>query len=806
MIYWLDVIFRKGSNKMFNKLFFIFGLFLLLLYKPLQAQDSIVCQINVTGKGLKPEYQTLKDSGGKNPDGDIIRANSYYFEYNGKPLSIVGGEFQPQRYPVAEWEDAIIKMKAAGLNTISSCIFWTLFEPEPGKFNFSGRNNIRYFAELCKKHNMNILLRPGPFNNAEMLIGGLPVWFYGKPFSERSNNKDYLHFVKRYYTNLANHLKGYFWEQGGNIIAVQPENELGLAPDSWNTLFQGGVDDGNKGPVGKGYTDHYYNLYNLAHEAGMLCPIYTLTGWGPSGPLPIKKFMPTYGGYMYLGPPGDKNSSLTLFGDQGSEFLGKVPVGFCEIGTGSPDRNDFRPNPPIESYMSTAMGLFGGTPTTFVEYYMFHGGSNPLHPDYGFVPKFYGLPLISYDFNAPIGEYGNIRESYFYLRPFNLFLQNFVDEYANCESVNQKDPVQNPEEDRLRVIAKSNNDSGFLFAMNYGNIHPLSDKNNVHFKIKTSKGDIEFPQYTNLNIKSGDFAIMPFNLLLSNGVNLISASAWPFIKLKRNGEQWIIFHNISGCDAEFKFSRTNLKNVIVTGGKKVGDYSWTLKAGRNSEIEVTGKDYKRVHLVLISENDAEHITEINYKGKKVLVLSEQPVLEDGDNYKINSFGKNDFKLDIFPAINSIQSRGRIIKAVKDGMFSQFNYESSPKILKYSVDSVDSEKTVVRINSSEFKGLENIYMNVEFKGNICRLFDISKGLLLGDNYYNGKPWKISLRRFKEQLNNDGLMLRISPELIGSNETTTRNGILLNINQIIESHKLQIRKVDFEPEYKFIFKMF
>ncbi len=791
---------------MLGRLLILTGLLLTFSGRLSFAQEGHVYKLDVSGKGLRPQYSTVKGWGGKNLKGDVIRANSYYFEYNGKPMSIVAGEFQPQRYPESEWEDAIIKMKAAGLNTISSYIYWTLIEPEPGKFDFTGRNNIRRYAELCKKHGMRIFLRPGPFNNSEILIGGLPAWFYGKPCTERSNQKAYLNYVKRYYTKLAEQLKGYFWDQGGNIIAVQPENELGLAPDSWNTLFQGGVDDGYKGPKGNEYTEEYYNLYKIAHEAGMLSPIYTVTSWGATGPLPTKRFMPTYGGYMYLGPPGEKNSPLTLFSSQGNQFIGKVPVGFCEIGTGSPDREDFRPNPPEASYLSTAMGLFGGTPTTFMGYYMFHGGSDPMHPVYGFMPKFYGLPLISYDFNAPIGEYGNIRSSYYFLRPFNLFLQNFVDEYADGEVVKQSDPVTNPEDDRLRVIAKSNNDSGFIFAMNYGNIHPLSDKNNIHFEITTSEGNLEFPKYESLNIKSGDFAIIPFNLKLSNGVKLVYATAWPFIKIIRNGEQWIFFHDISGCNAEFKLETKNLINVEINGGSKVGEDTWSLKAGRNSEIIITGKNKEKSHLVLLTEGDAEHITEINRKNKKMLVLSGQPALEDGKDYKICSLGKNKITFDLFPSSEKIEADGQTLKGVEDGLFDRFTFETAPRKLKYSVDSVNEEKTVVRMDKAEFKGLNNIYMSVDYDGNICRLFDISKGLLIGDSYYKGKPWNLSLKRFEKQLNGDGVMLRIAPRLEGAKEETTQNGILLDLNQITASNKLHIKKVDLIPEYKFTFKLF
>ncbi len=107
---------------MLGRLLILTGLFLTFSGRLSFAQEGHVYKLDVSGKGLRPQYSTVKGWGGKNLKGDVIRANSYYFEYNGKPMSIVAGEFQPQRYPESEWEDAIIKMKAAGLNTISSYI------------------------------------------------------------------------------------------------------------------------------------------------------------------------------------------------------------------------------------------------------------------------------------------------------------------------------------------------------------------------------------------------------------------------------------------------------------------------------------------------------------------------------------------------------------------------------------------------------------------------------------------------------------------------------------------------------------
>jgi len=102
------------------------------------------------------------------------------------------GEFHPQRFPAEFWEEEILKMKAGGLNTIASYWFWTLIEPRPGKFDFTGNNDIRRFLDLCKKHDMLVFARIGPFYNAETLCGGLPPGFSGCPLPNAATTQAIL--------------------------------------------------------------------------------------------------------------------------------------------------------------------------------------------------------------------------------------------------------------------------------------------------------------------------------------------------------------------------------------------------------------------------------------------------------------------------------------------------------------------------------------------------------------------------------------------------------------------------------------
>lgn len=49
-----------------------------------------------------------------------LRANSSQFTLEGKPLRILGGSIHYFRVPRAYWEDRLLKMKACGLNTLTT--------------------------------------------------------------------------------------------------------------------------------------------------------------------------------------------------------------------------------------------------------------------------------------------------------------------------------------------------------------------------------------------------------------------------------------------------------------------------------------------------------------------------------------------------------------------------------------------------------------------------------------------------------------------------------------------------------------
>lgn len=150
------------------------------------------------------------------------------FLLDGKPFVIKAGELHFPRIPREYWEHRIEMVKAQGMNTVCLYVFWNFHEPQPGVFNFEGQADVRAFIQLCQKHGLYVILRPGPYCCAEWEMGGLPWWLLKKKdIKLRSLDEYFVERVRLFENALAEQLADLQLARGGNIIMVQVENEFG---------------------------------------------------------------------------------------------------------------------------------------------------------------------------------------------------------------------------------------------------------------------------------------------------------------------------------------------------------------------------------------------------------------------------------------------------------------------------------------------------------------------------------------------------------------------------------------------------
>lgn len=155
-------------------------------------------------------------------------AGNKTFLLDGKPFIIKAAELHYPRIPRPYWDQRIKLCKALGMNTVCLYVFWNAHEAEPGKFDFTGQNDLAEFCRLCQKNGMYVILRPGPYVCAEWEMGGLPWWLLKKKdIRLREDDPYFLERVGIFEKAVAEQVRHLTIGNGGPIIMVQVENEYG---------------------------------------------------------------------------------------------------------------------------------------------------------------------------------------------------------------------------------------------------------------------------------------------------------------------------------------------------------------------------------------------------------------------------------------------------------------------------------------------------------------------------------------------------------------------------------------------------
>lgn len=484
--------------------------------------------------------------GGKNPADEEITLNSKYLIRNGKPWMPVMAEFHFSRVNRDDWRRELLKMKAGGITVVSTYLFWIYHEEIEGEFDFFGNQDIRAFLEICRETGLEAVIRIGPWAHGECRNGGFPDWLLKKGIVLRENNEEYMKYVRIWYAKIAEQVKGLFYKDGGPIIAVQLENEL--------------VDG----------AEHLAELKKLAIELGMVAPLYTVTGWNSSigAKIPVDEVLPVFGGYSEA-PWEDHTNPLapsphfffnTMRNDSaiGTDLIDQTvndewqlpyeryPFATCELGGGIQVTHHRRPKiSPMEPYAVSMIKICDGN--NLPGYYMYHGGTNKIgrlstlneSKDTGY-PNDY--PILSYDFQAPIGEYGIVRRQHGLLNMLHLFVHDFGSIIAPMNTA-LGDCVDRFDTEHLRYAMRTDGESGFVFVNHFQRITKLSDVSDVRFKVDDK---LTFPE-KGITVSGEICFFMPFRMAIGNEV-LEYAAAQPVC----HDNNTYFFAEIPGVDAEYK--------------------------------------------------------------------------------------------------------------------------------------------------------------------------------------------------------------------------------------------------------------
>ena len=688
--------------------------------------------------------------GGLNPAGDQLAANAEYLVRNGKPWIMVSGEMHPARYPSAQWEEQILKMKAGGLNTISAYIFPSMHEEDEGVFTWTGQRDIRRFVELCARHGMYVALRVGPFCNGECLNGGLPQYLHDQGVKVRTNDPRYFDYVRKWYQQVGQQMKGLMFKDGGPIVAVQLENEFEVAPFAW-------------GFAGAGGEEHMRILKRLAIEAGLVAPLYVCTAWG--SPVPAGEFLPGQGGYAWIAP--GEPTPYYLFNDlhnakQARYDATQYPVANIETGPGFFCYGQYRPTIPPESSEAIAMMMTarGGN---VLGYYMYQGGTHFVGK-HGSTGTF---PSLSYDFQGPLREFGQANVIYDYLKPVNYFLSDFGDLLAPMAVALPANPVTDTKNvTGLRFGVRARGDSGFLFLNNYQDRVQLPDRHNLQFELKLADASLRIPDQGGFDLKQNQCAILPFNLDLE-GAHLDYALAQLFTRTQTDdGHTVYVFFVPEGMNGQYVFDTKTLGGVKVksASASKAGHRTTvSVQPGTDCLMRVKSQSGHEFEILTLTRRQALRLTRQDIFGRQRLVLSDNEVVAAGGKLRVSQIGGAKLGFAVFPAPTAklAAETGNLaqVGGESDGVFRCYTIQVSEVKPDIKIEGIGSAEVKIRSSTSALDGVNDVFLRVGYLGNEATLKQ--DGVLLCDNLFNRTPWEIGLKRFREKLSGMPLVLGVTP---------------------------------------------
>ena len=159
------------------------------------------------------------------PQAGTARATPEGVFVDGKPFQFLAGEIHYFRVLPQYWRDSLEKLRACGLNTVSTYCPWNAHEPKRGEFDFSGALNLRAFLQQCQDLGLKVMLRPGPYICSEWDFGGFPWWLLlDKNMCIRSLDPLYFNPASAYMKRILKEAEPYFCNNGGPIVAIQIEN------------------------------------------------------------------------------------------------------------------------------------------------------------------------------------------------------------------------------------------------------------------------------------------------------------------------------------------------------------------------------------------------------------------------------------------------------------------------------------------------------------------------------------------------------------------------------------------------------
>lgn len=637
--------------------------------------------------------------------------NSRYLTRDGKPWFPVMGEIHYSRVKREDWKSELYKMKAGNVSVVSTYVIWIHHEEIEKEYDFSGNRNLHEFVKAIKETGLKMILRIGPWSHAEVRNGGFPDWLLKKEYEPRTNDYRYFEEVRRFYNKIFEQVDGFLHKDGGPIIGVQIENEYGHC---------GGL-------TGEAGEEHMRTLTKLAKEAGFDVPLYTATGWGGAmtgGLIPvmggyceapwdqrITKIEPS-GNYIFTHERNDHNIGSDFGFAEGITFdIDKFPFLTAELGGGLQVTHHRRPVATASDIGVMTMVKLG-CGVNLLGYYMYHGGTNPMGrlstlEESRATGSWNDLPVYSYDFRAPIREFGQISDTFKEIKLFTYFAREFEDEFCDMQvHLPAENPLKQDDLENYRISVRDNGESGYVFINNYQRSYEMAEHNDISIEVSIGNENITFPA---IDIKDRDYYYFPVNMKIGDSAIIKKSLLSPLLKLNNDKITYIFYDN----------------------GK--GDYTEIIGELSNCEI------------IKISRADALNAYKI-VRDREYLFISESPVIDcettiqviDSTIKKLKVYPKPDFKIDNYEYSHN------------EDEFAVYRFTGEDKSameqpnISFELTAKEAEYEEYTFHIKDYSKCEDALVELTYYGDKAELYIDDK--FVGDNYYLGDKYDISMKYY------------------------------------------------------------
>lgn len=711
---------------------------------------------------------------------DAITVNARHLTRGGRPWLPVSGEFHFSRYPAAEWRDELLKMRAGGITVVSTYLFWIMHQERRDEFRWSGDLDLRRFVTLCGELGLAVVVRIGPWTHGECRNGGFPDWLLATGCVPRTDDPGYLALVEMYFAQIGGQLAGLSHTDGGPVVAVQVENELHDLPG------------------------HLVTLRRMAQQAGIDAPLWTATGWGHAQ-LPPDELLPLFGGYpeaawdtAHDGWPAQSRAHYVFSHGRDDDSIGsdlrpdapnaqhdasdpaRYPFATCELGGGM--YTSYHRRPIVTAADVAALALVKlGSGSVWQGYYLYHGASMKLgalstlqeshatgYPN--------DCPVVTYDFQAPLGEYGQFREAYARLRMQHLWLADHGAELATMTLRLPADAPQNTaDRGTLRWAVRADGERGYLFVNNHQPVESLPDHRGARFAVNLGGRRLVVPAQP-VTVPCGAYFAWPLNRRIG-GLTIRAASAQPVCDLEVDGVPTAVLAQTAGIPVDLLLDAASVHGPATVTAEH-GDLRVTgLRPGTDCLLELRAHDGSRAWILILDEAAALTATRGRLWGADRLVLSAAPAVIDGGQLTV--YGRTDAVL-VYPppgpgsrdgvfapvevpanAVTATTPAWRLVRAAGTARTPVIDPRSGRASAPTDADFAAAAVIHIDVPQDAFatEADADILLRIDWTGDVGRAY--CDGQLVADHFWYGPVWEIGLRRHREQVVRHGIDLHLLP---------------------------------------------